>query len=183
MKLKSITRNTSQVKFTAEYNSENDDAQQEERTVKCKEPPLKVFDTSLQKLGPVACVFLELPAHYKEGLTVEGITLSHTKAGTRSATIRFTKKLETSLTAKKMDTPAVRIDPPADGDNEAPRAAPKERKAIANFIKAASDYVTGKRAQGTLPLEDQPQKGDDDGGSLLGDLDGEEGGEEVQVNS
>jgi hypothetical protein len=127
----------------------------EEQDVTTHEAPLPSFDAALQALAPVACVVLGMGPKYAEGVIVRSLSIGYTKAGTRSATISFTKKLDTPEVTHPLKTPAFRFDDSAEGESNGGRreVANKQAELIELMIEQAEKYIAGERQQQILPLE------------------------------
>lgn len=164
MKILKFTRRKDAVQFKHEVQGHE---AVEERDHTCHEAPLQSLDDALQALAAVACNILEVGAPYSEGLVVVGVSISHTKKGTRSASIVFTKKLDATGTAHRMDTPVFQFDDPAEGEEgERRQCAKRHAELLVEFLSEAEKYASGERQQQLLPLGDGKEAGggeEDDG--------------------
>lgn len=156
MKLLKITRTDTEVRFVHEVKTETGF---EERDHTAHEAPLKKFDDALKALGPVAAKVLELPATYADGITVQTLTLSYTKNGTRSAQIFFTKALDATSTQHPMKTPTFQVDDGGKDEDTRRQCTPSHAKAVQEMIDRAEDYANGKRQQMLLTFKEEAAKG------------------------
>lgn len=159
-KLLKITRDDSFVEYRQEVQRTGT---AEEQTVTTHEAPLPSFDEALQKLGPIACVVLGIGPKYAEGVTVRSLSISYTKAGTRSASISFVKTLDIPQVSHPLKTPLFRFDDSAEGENGGRReVTPKQSEHIEAMIEQAEMYIAGKRQQQILPLDAgaEPEEGE-----------------------
>jgi len=138
----------------------------ENRNIEYHEAPLKSFDDALQALAPVVKAVMEVPEKWIETIKVKALSVSHTAAGTRNATIVFVRPMAATDQTHRMTTPAVRIDDPADGEEGEREISPAHASAVAAMIEEAERYAKGERQQVLLPLEDntapraEPEQGD-----------------------
>lgn len=137
-------------------NPTNDTAATEERTIIAHEAPLPELVTSFAKLSPVVCEILEVEPAWADGLSVFRLTISTTKAGTRSVKFRATKQLECRKDyLHKIDIPFVQIDKPADGESgQIDIADKKHLKLVLEAIKQAERYANGERSQALLNFDE-----------------------------
>lgn len=164
MKILKIIRDEDRVQFRHEVQGHQ---ATEERDHTCHEAPLKAFDDALQDLSHVAAFALDVEDDYTEGMTVVSLTVSYTKHGTRSATISFAKRLNSTEQNHRMNTPAIQFDD-AKADEEGTRSQCTEdhAKKIQRVIDETERYANGERQQRLLPLDDgqsegaEPQGGD-----------------------
>ncbi len=158
MKMLKITRTSDLVRFRHEVTLPIGTT--EERDVTAHDAPKKKFDTALQALAAVAVKVLELPSEYAKGITVVSLGISHTKHGTRSATIYFTKQIDKLELEHELKTPSFRIDDPAAGeDKELKRQViPTHASLVEDMITQAIQYADGDRLQMSLPLGDKSKK-------------------------
>lgn len=157
MKMLKITRTKDAVRFKHEVTI--DAGGIEERDVTAHEAPLKIFDDALQALAAVAAKVLECDPEWANSVTVHSLAISHTKHGTRSATIGFVKALDATSTQHSMATPAFQIEDCVNKSEATRRqVAPKHAEAVLEMIKRAEDYANGKRQQMQLPFQTDDEK-------------------------
>lgn len=150
-----------------DYKIEQPTEQGEETTEKtCPEAPTPECDAARAKLVDVIASACELPLHWlgqvrkdKDGAgeiiegteTVKpyGVLFSHTKAGTRSAQVLFTKRFRTGK-VEKYKTPLVQFDEPSDGETEECGFHEDERATLNSMYEHAVAYVGGVRQQMTM---------------------------------
>lgn len=134
---------------------QNDSVATEERTVIAHEAPLEELTTSFAKLSPVFCDILEVEPSWSDGLSIYRMSISHTKAGTRSVRFYATKQLNCRRDfLHKVQSPMVQIDKPADGESGEVQLEKKAVALVLKAIKAAEDYADGKRSQTLLNFDD-----------------------------
>lgn len=132
----------------------------EGREITAYEAPLKSFDKALQALADVVVKVLEVDKEWKEGLRIRGITLSHTKLGTRSIVIAFQKDLDaTDGQSHRMALPFIQIDQSVGNEHGRPQIGKAHVTLVVKFLEEAEKYVLGHRQQMSLPLE-TPKKAD-----------------------
>jgi len=152
MELKSIKTNKKNIVYTAVYNVGSDNVEAtEERKVICHELPKDSLGEALQNLNSTVIEVMGFVKDYREGMVVDGFSLSHTKNGTRSMEISFTKQLD-NIGGKphKLKTPFFRIDDPADGENGSVNIEAANVKACKHAIHEAKSYAKGDRSQMTF---------------------------------
>ncbi len=155
--LKSITIGRKAITFVTEINAGNTDPEidSEVRTTTAKAEPLASFTKAFDALRPVATNILETEDQWQHGVTVEKLTISRTKHGTRSVKLRLTKQLDSRTDLlHRIDTPFVQVDKPADGESGEVQVEPKHQKAILKAIQEAEAYADGKRSQSLFSFED-----------------------------
>lgn len=163
MKLLRIMRTDSLVRYRHEVTGETTKANSskkqgetedytgtEERDVIAHDAPLKKFDDCLQALRKVAAKVLECPPDWAETVVVKSLSISHTKNGTRSASIGFTKSIHSTSSLHGMATPFFRIDD--DKEEGRRQCAPTHADMVVDMIREAEKYANGKRQQMQLPL-------------------------------
>lgn len=130
----------------------------EEREITCKEAPLSSFDEALQNLKEVAITILGAPRSWLKDITITGLSISHTKRGTRSLVIRFDRFYQSVEKTKAEATPMFQIDNPSDGEEGRPNVVKMHAEMCAVMIAEAERYAAGERQQVLLPLEEAPEK-------------------------
>jgi hypothetical protein len=139
----------------------------EKLTLVSHDRPLPEFVQSVEALVPLVINTLGLPKTYAgkkptEGdkepgnpLTPTGITIV-TKGDSRQVLITATKVLSATPSPLNLTVPLRYMDAPTEeGATSEPYSA-KEVELLEDVIQHAKDYLTGKRAQGSLPLDDEP---------------------------
>lgn len=164
MKILKITREDSVVQFKHEVQGQE---ATEERDHKAHEAPLKSFDNALQALTSVVCTIMEVGKAYARGMTIRSLSISYTKKGTRSASIKFGKHLDATDQNHFTSTPVFQFDDPADGEEGKKQCSTPDAQLIATAIAETVRYAKGERQQRLLPLDDdgsqaaaEPQSGD-----------------------
>jgi hypothetical protein len=172
MKLLKVIRNESFVRFVREVTVTK--GTEEKQDITAHEAPLPAFDKALQALSDVAVNILELGQEYKKGVAVVSVSVSHTKAGTRSVSIAFVKTIDATGTEHKLDTPVFQIDDAGKGEEGGQRrqCSKKHAEMVAAFLDEAVKYANGKRAQTMLPLDDGKSDGAEPKGGDLLDMSG-----------
>lgn len=154
MILKKFTLGLKAIKFSVVLNPESKDENvaTEERSVVAHEQPLPELPSAFGALPPVFCEIMELPAEYATGLSITGITISHTKQGTRSVKLHAKKQLETRTDfLHPISSPMIQIDKPAEGESGDVQLKDKKKlNALNKAIKEAERYADGKRSQKLL---------------------------------
>lgn len=154
--LKSITISRKAITYVTEVNAGNIDTDIDSQviTTSAKAEPLATFNKAFEALVPVATTILETDDQWQHGVTVEKLTISRTKQGTRSVQLRITKQLDSrSDMLHRIQTPFVQIDKPADGESGEVQVTPPHQKAICKAILEAEAYASGKRSQQTLDFD------------------------------
>ena len=192
MKLLKVIRNASFVRIVREAAGQKVEANDpknpgktittqgvEKLDVTSHEAPLPAFDKALQALKDVVANVLETGQEWKKNMTIVSVSVSHTKAGTRSVSIAFQKEIDATESAHPMDTPMFQIDDGADGeDGQRRQCSKKHAELVADFLDKAEAYANGKRAQQMLPLDDGKSEGaEPTGGDLLDFKGGKAGGQ------
>lgn len=158
MELKYLSIGRKAIKFGVTLNpgSQDDTVAQEERNTIAHEAPLPELTNAFAKLGPVFCEILELEPSWANGLSINRVSISYTKAGTRSVKFFATKQLECRKDfLHRIDCPFVQIDKPADGESGQIDVEDKKHlKTINDAIKQAERYANGERSQQLLNFDD-----------------------------
>ena len=156
LKFLSIGRKAINFGITLNPDSDDDTVAQEERRITAHEAPLPELSSAFDRLGPVFCNILEVEPSWADGLSVTRITISYTKAGTRSVKFRATKQLECRKDfLHVVDAPFVQIDKPADGESgQIDIEDKKHLKLVIEAIKQAERYANGERSQSLLNFND-----------------------------
>lgn len=156
LKFISIGRKAITFGITVNPNPDNDNVATEERTIIAHEAPLPELTNSFAKLSPVICDILEVEPTWADGLSVFRLSISYTKAGTRSVKFRATKQLECRKDyLHKIDAPFVQIDKPQDGESgQIDIEDKKHLKLILEAIKQAERYANGERSQTLLNFDE-----------------------------
>jgi hypothetical protein len=132
----------------------------EKLDVTSHEAPLKSFDKAMQALKDVVANILETGQEWKKGVVITSVSISHTKAGTRSVSISFQKEISATEGDHPMDTPMFQIDDAEEGeDGQRRQCSKKHAEQVAEFLDEAESYVKGKRQQQLLPLDDGKSEG------------------------
>lgn len=156
LKFISIGRKAITFGVTVNPNSNDDAAATEERTIIAHEAPLPELIAAFAKLSPVVCEILEVEPAWADGLSVFRLTITYTKAGTRSVKFRATKQLECRKDyLHKIDIPFVQIDKPQDGESgQIDITDKKHLKLVLEAIKQAERYANGERSQALLNFDE-----------------------------
>ncbi len=141
------------------------------------EAPLKKFDTAMQALTDVVANILELGQGYKKGMVIDSVSISHTKAGTRSASIDFSKHIDAVEHDHPMSTVMFQIDDAPKGEEGRCQCSKKHAELVAEFLERAEDYANGKRQQQMLNFNSKKAEAEaeDKTGTTPLPLDGEPG--------
>lgn len=127
----------------------------------CPEAPTVHCQNAVQKLLDVVLSVMELPLHWggkadnetgeimNPTVKIQGFTVSHTKAGTRSIQITFRKAFRCGK-VESYKTPLVQIDDPAEGEDEKSALADGEAATCNAAIEEAIKYIGGNRQQMTI---------------------------------
>lgn len=140
----------------------------EKHDVTSHETPLKKFDDAMQDLCDVVANIMEVGYGYKTGMVIDSVSISHTKAGTRSVSIGFSKHIDAVESDHPMSTPVFQIDDAGKGEESAGRrqCAKKHAEMVSDFLDRAEDYAKGKRQQQMLNFADpKPEKKKDGEGT------------------
>lgn len=155
LKFLSIGRKAITFGVTVNPNPDNESVSIEERSITAHEAPLPELVNAYAKLAPVFCEILELEPSWADGLSIYRMSISHTKAGTRSVRFYATKQLECRRDfLHKVQSPMVQIDKPADGESGEVQLDKKMIALVSKAIKAAEDYANGKRSQSLLNFDE-----------------------------
>ena len=140
----------------------------ENHDITAHEAPLKSFDKALQALSDVVANVMDVGQDYKKGMVIRSVSISHTKAGTRSVAIAFTKHINATEGVHPMDTPFFQIDDSSTNEEGRKQVSKKHAELVSAAIEEAEAYAEGKRAQQMLPLDDgKSEKSEPAGGDLL----------------
>lgn len=161
MELKKFTIGKKSMDFSALINFTNNEGKEakEMRNVSAYEEPLPALGSAFADLRQVLASSWDIPdaENYSDRVTVHGITISHTKAGTRSVIIRGKVQLDSRKDyLHPFISPMMQIDKPADGESgDVEVRDPKHLKAIFKAIKEAEGYADGsKRSQKLLDFSE-----------------------------
>ena len=176
MKLKSYHRKAKEV--SVKWLTPGEQGKEDVNTLDCVTAPLDELENAMQCLRDVICSIMELPLHWMETVQVRSLSVSYTKAGTRSVQVGYTKALRCGK-VEAYKTPLFQIDPPDESENEPKATTTEETIAVCAAIQAAENYINGDRKnsdcqaithgivedpnQATIPLdEDSPEPYDED---------------------
>jgi hypothetical protein len=145
-----------------EYNNEGDTYKYDS-----KDKPLPSFYKAVDALAPVICSTLGLPKSYvgkkpTEGDTEPGLPLRPTgltittKGESRMVTLVGQKTVSTSPSPFNIATPLRYMDAPTEEGACSEPYGTKDCAIIEEVIEEARKYLRGERAQGQLPLEEEP---------------------------
>lgn len=158
MQLKYLNLSRKAINFGVVVNADSQDSNvsSEERDVTAHEAPLPELSDAFSALAPVVCAICEFAPDYMDGLSVSKLTISTTKAGTRSVKFKATKQLECRKDFLwKIETPMVQIDKPADGESgQIDIEDKKHLKLVLTAIKEAERYANGERSQQLLNFDE-----------------------------
>lgn len=170
MELQFITRGTKSIVFKVERPGQ---IEEETATITAHEAPLESFNEAMNNLRTVIREMLELPEKWVDTVMVKTLSISRTKAGTRSVSIAFARTGKTGRTFTA-PTPLFRIDSPENEDEKIdPELSKKSIELVVIMINEAMRYVEGERAQALLPFEKSETEGGED--------ESEDGQEELPV--
>lgn len=156
MELQKFTIGKKSMDFSAMVNFiNNDDKESKEvRKVSAFEEPLPSLAKAYAALSQVMAAALNIPDHesYADRINVHGLTISHTKHGTRSVMLRGKLQLDSRKDyLHPIMSPMLQIDDPADGESgEIQVADPKHLKAIKKAIVESMGYADGSQRSQTL---------------------------------
>lgn len=161
MELQFITRGTKSIVFKVERPGQ---IEEETATITAHEAPLESFNEAMNNLRTVVREMLELPEKWVETVLIKTLSISRTKAGTRSVSIAFSRTGKTGRTFAA-PTPLFRIDSPENEDERIdPELSKKSIELVVIMINEAMRYVAGERAQALLPFEQSEVEGDSEDG-------------------
>lgn len=153
MELQYLSIDRKAIHFGVKVNVGNDST--EERQIVAHEAPLPELAASFAKLSKVFCQVMELDEGYEDGLAVFRLSISYTKAGTRSVRLRATKQLECRRDyLHKIEAPMVQIDKPAEGESGEIQIEKKSVALVAKAIHEAERYANGERSQSLLNFDE-----------------------------
>ncbi len=162
MQLNKFSVGKKSMDFSAIMNIKTADGKdaKESRNVNAYEEPLPSLSKAFSALAPVMVALWNIPdadQDYKDRIKVNGITISHTKAGTRSVILRGKVQLDSRVDyLHPMESPMVQIDDNAEGESgEVQISDPKHLKAIKKVIQECEGYADGtKRSQKLLDFSE-----------------------------
>lgn len=144
MKLLKVKRDATSVRIVREVKV-HDGA--EKHDVTAHEAPLKKFDLAMQALTDVVANIMELGQDYKKGMVIDAVAISHTKSGTRSVSIDYSKHIDAVEHDHPMSTVMFQIDDAPKGEEGRRQCTKKHAELVAEFLDRAEDYANGKRQQ------------------------------------
>lgn len=166
MRIKSVTVKPTFIEPT--WESRNSQGVYEEQSHKFAEKPLEVFYTCLQDLKESIQIVMGVTTKWMDTVHVLDFSVKRTDSGVRSLVVKFRKTFKNPELTKEYSTPAFRIDPPIDGEDDVPRAVSLEQASQCVLaINAVEAYINGDRLQMTLDgIESQtvgadPSEGDE----------------------
>lgn len=155
MELQYLSIGRKSVQFCVVVNPNSQEDAEEERKITAHEAPLPELSAAYDKLGKVFCEIMELPEDYQEGLSVYRISISYTKAGTRSVRFWATKQLDCRRDfLHKIESPMVQIDKPEDGESGEVQIDKKHVDLVTKAIHEAERYANGERSQQLLNFDE-----------------------------
>jgi hypothetical protein len=157
MELKYLSIGRKVVKFAVStpVDPDNDSSPTEECSISSRQAPLIDLTNAFSKLAPIMCAICEWPQEYAEFLSVTRITISHTKAGTRSVKFTATKQLNCRRDfLHTFDSPMVQIDKPAEGESGEVQVDKKHSELIKKAIREAERYAKGERSKTLLAIDE-----------------------------
>ena len=115
-------------------------------------PPNPNLIKALQGLSNVVCKWMmATQKSWGPKLTIRGLSVEVTEAGTRSVSIHYALACEMQGGGSiNYSTPLVRIDKAEDGEDDKPIATPEHRGLIENALRAIKDYDGGSWQPGTM---------------------------------
>jgi len=160
MRLKSVTIKPTFIEPT--WETRNSQGDYEEQSHKFKEAPLPVFDTCIQDLNECVQIIMGVTSKWMETVKVIDFSVKRTEAGVRSMAVKFRKGFKQPEVTKEYSTPAFRIDPPENGEDDVPRAVSLEQASQCVLaIEAVEAYINGDRLQMTLEGVEKSNTGAD----------------------
>lgn len=166
MKLKKLIITSKAIKITSEVVlgkiEGTDQTNTRVGTDSFHEEPLAEFTAAISELTPIALTACEIPDTWKEGVSVTGFQVKHTKQGSRSVILHVEKLLENFATPWKFKTPQVHIDPAQDGEDYEMEIKPNLAAKVAEAIHRAEKYRDGERSQQLLFEQGAETGGEDE---------------------
>lgn len=158
MDIEKLTLDKKVITFRVSVNADQTENQidGERRTVEAHEAPLPELPKAFSACRLIFCEMLEIPdaANYKDKITVVGLDVIRTQAGTRSVKLRGKVQLESRKNyLHKQETPFIQIDPPANGENGEMQVNHKQKKALCKLLEEATNYAHGQRSQQRLDFD------------------------------
>lgn len=134
---------------------------EEDFKIRSNENPLPAFHAALNALAPVALTVAELPDVWAKGFVVHGMTIGEMR-DVRTVQIRGKKEVAQSGVMLAIDTPPALLATPQTEGIITPPLIPAHVDAVEEMIEAAKAYALGKRAQGTLALDEDADEDEGD---------------------
>jgi hypothetical protein len=156
MQLNTLTLGRKAITFDIVLNPDADDDinAQESRKVSAREAPLDDLTKAFGALPKVVCEIMGFPSDYAAEMTVDRISVSYTKHGTRAVQLRGKKSLNTiGGELHPILTPFVKIDKPGDGESGEVQIGKDAVKRVCRALLEAERYAKGERSQKILNFE------------------------------
>jgi hypothetical protein len=157
MQLKALTIGRKAIKFVRVMNPDSDDdtVAVEEHSITAKEAPLPELHDAFAKLPKVIAQIMGWTTDYAAEMIVMKLSMSYTKHETRSVAFQFSVPIEaTGGERHTMDTPFVRLDEPAEGENGKKEVTAAQSKVIEKAILECERYAKGERSQQVIDFEE-----------------------------
>ena len=110
------------------------------------EAPWASLPSAMTAFVPPVLRLLELDADYEDGLEVVGLSISYGDDGRRGLVVTCLKELSSSPAPLVLNTPHLQ----EAGDDDAPALPAEMERALDNALAAATLFLEGSRAQGSL---------------------------------
>lgn len=156
MELKSLSIGRKAITFSAlSYPEDGGGSTPEEIKVTSQQAPLIDLTNAFSKLAPVMCRICEWEPGYQDMLFVKKISISYTKAGTRSVKFVASKQLNSRRDhLHTFECPFVQIDKNADGESGEVQVDKKDAVIITAAIKEAERYAAGERSANPINFDE-----------------------------
>lgn len=150
------------VRLRIEYQQRRKDNRYDELAIASFDRPSPNFCEDLQALEQDICDICELPARYREGLVVRGVSFTYTDDGVMGACITALKRVKTAKSPLVINTPFITESGINDQD-PGPFFSEETLDRLRTVMERAIGYLEGgERAQGALELQkaSEPPAGD-----------------------
>lgn len=154
MQLRSISIDPQAIILKVVANEQHGDSQDViESKITAEEAPLPEFTAAFAKLPAVYCEIME-HSEWAAGLSIVGLSISRTKAKTRSVILHGKKQLELRKDfLHPVQSPMVRIDDLAEGESGPVKLSDELVEIIEEAITQAERYMNGERSQQRLDFD------------------------------
>ena len=158
MRLKSVTVKPTFIEPV--WETRNSQGEYEEQSHKFKEKPREVFYTAIQDLKGSVQKVMGFTEKQMELINIVDFSVKRTESGVRSLVVKFRKAFINPETTKEYTTPAFRIDPPEEGEDNIPRAVDTDNAILCvTAIEAIEAYINGDREQMSLDMTSNSTQG------------------------